>query len=267
MDSIDRLLQKEIDSSLSSTKSTADEQVDDSMDRLLSETLSGLGLDLDKGKKPAPAAPPAPAKAEPTSAAQAGAAIDQLLQSTLRQDASPLLKPDTTELRVEKMEQELVKQTKPSDTGELAVQRLLNSFDTDLEKKLSDTLSGVGLSDTNIDKVIEKPARPEPEEEVDEGGTKFGEYILLDKIGHGGMAELYKAKKRGQEGFQKIVAIKRILPHLSDNQELVTMFIDEAKLAAQLTHPNIANIFDFGKIDHSFYIAMEYVDGFDLRSS
>jgi TonB family protein len=68
------------------------------------------------------------------------------------------------------------------------------------------------------------------------------------------------------EGFQKIVAIKRILPHLTDNDEFVTMFIDEAKLAAQLQHPNIIHIYDLGKLERSYYIAMEYIDGKDLRS-
>ena len=95
---------------------------------------------------------------------------------------------------------------------------------------------------------------------------EYGNYYLLEKIAVGGMAELFKAKQRGVQGFQKIVAIKRILPHLSDNEEFVTMFIDEAKLAAQLTHPNIVQIFDLGKASGSYYIAMEYVDGKDLRA-
>jgi serine/threonine protein kinase/CheY-like chemotaxis protein len=98
------------------------------------------------------------------------------------------------------------------------------------------------------------------------GYEEFGNYYLLEKIAVGGMAELFKAKQRGVHNFQKIVAIKRILPHLSDNDEFVTMFIDEAKLAAQLTHPNIVQIFDLGKASGAYYIAMEYVDGRDLRS-
>ncbi len=95
---------------------------------------------------------------------------------------------------------------------------------------------------------------------------EYGNYYLLEKVAVGGMAELFKAKQRGVHNFQKIVAIKRILPHLSDNDEFVTMFIDEAKLAAQLTHPNIVQIFDLGKASGSYYIAMEFVDGRDLRS-
>ncbi len=105
----------------------------------------------------------------------------------------------------------------------------------------------------------EAPANPETIEE-------YGNYFLLEKIAVGGMAELFKAQQRGVQGFQKIVAIKRILPHFSDNDDFVTMFIDEAKLAAQLTHPNIVQIFDLGKSGSSYYIAMEYVNGRDLRT-
>jgi len=99
-----------------------------------------------------------------------------------------------------------------------------------------------------------------------EAMEEYGNYFLLEKIAVGGMAELFKAQQRGVQGFQKIVAIKRILPHFSDNEDFVTMFIDEAKLAAQLTHPNIVQIFDLGKAGTSYYIAMEYVNGRDLRT-
>jgi serine/threonine protein kinase len=100
----------------------------------------------------------------------------------------------------------------------------------------------------------------------DLGLEEFGNYYLLEKVAVGGMAELFKARQRGVHNFEKIVAIKRILPHLSDNDEFVRMFIDEAKLAAQLTHPNIVQIFDLGKAGGFYYIAMEFVDGRDLRS-
>jgi TonB family protein len=104
------------------------------------------------------------------------------------------------------------------------------------------------------------------EEAGDQPGERFGQYTLLERIAVGGMAEVWKARMRGVEGFQKTVAIKRILPHMTDNAEFVGMFIDEAKLAAQLTHPNIVHIYDLGKIGRDYYIAMEYVDGKDLRS-
>ncbi|MGE5235681.1 MAG: TonB family protein [Acidobacteriota bacterium] len=111
------------------------------------------------------------------------------------------------------------------------------------------------------------PARPaKPAEPSGKGGTPFGHYELVQLIATGGMAEVFKARMSGVEGFEKTVAIKRILAHLTDNDEFVTMFIDEAKLAAGLQHPNIIHIYDLGKIERSYYIAMEYIDGKDLRS-
>ncbi len=94
----------------------------------------------------------------------------------------------------------------------------------------------------------------------------FGPYRLIERIAVGGMAEVFKAKRGGVEGFEKIVAVKRILPHLSDNKEFVDMFVDEAKMVARLSHPNIVQIFDLGRIEGSYYIAMEYVHGHDLRT-
>src|SRR5207245_4576683 len=94
----------------------------------------------------------------------------------------------------------------------------------------------------------------------------YGPYRLLERIAVGGMAEVFRAKRSGVEGFEKVVAVKRILSHLSDNKEFVDMFIDEAKMVAGLTHPNIVQIFDLGKIEKNHYIAMEYVHGRDLRT-
>ena len=94
----------------------------------------------------------------------------------------------------------------------------------------------------------------------------YGPYRLLERVAVGGMAEVFRAKRSGVEGFEKVVAVKRILSHLSDNKEFVDMFIDEAKMVAGLTHPNIVQIFDLGKIERSYYIAMEYVHGRDLRT-
>jgi serine/threonine protein kinase len=94
----------------------------------------------------------------------------------------------------------------------------------------------------------------------------FGPYVLLEKLASGGMAEVFRAKRAGVEGFEKIVAVKRILPHLSSNREFVDMFVNEAKMVAGLAHPNIVQIFDLGRIETSYYIAMEYVHGRDLRT-
>jgi serine/threonine protein kinase len=95
--------------------------------------------------------------------------------------------------------------------------------------------------------------------------TPFGKYYLLERINVGGMAEVFKAKVMGVEGFERIVALKRILPHIAEDEEFITMFIDEAKIAVQLQHANIAQIFDLGKVDDAYFIALEYVQGRDLR--
>jgi serine/threonine protein kinase/uncharacterized membrane protein YgcG len=94
----------------------------------------------------------------------------------------------------------------------------------------------------------------------------FGKYVLLERINVGGMAEVFKAKTFGVEGFERLLAVKRILPNIAEDEEFITMFIDEAKIAVQLQHANIAQIFDLGKVDDSFFIALEYVHGKDLRS-
>ena len=95
---------------------------------------------------------------------------------------------------------------------------------------------------------------------------RFGKYLLLDRIAAGGMAELFLAKQTGLKGFEKVVAIKRILPMLTQDAEFVNMFINEAKLAALLSHQNIVQIFDLGTTEGFYYIAMEYVMGKDLRT-
>lgn len=94
----------------------------------------------------------------------------------------------------------------------------------------------------------------------------FGKYYLLERVALGGMAEIYKAKTFGAVGFEKLLAIKRILPHMSQNTEFINMLVDEAKIAVQLNHTNIVQVFDLGKVDDDYFIAMEFIEGMDLRS-
>jgi serine/threonine protein kinase len=94
----------------------------------------------------------------------------------------------------------------------------------------------------------------------------FGKYLLLERIGAGGMAEVFRTIATGPEGFQRSLVIKRILPHLSQDASFVRMFIDEAKLSGLLSHPNLVQIFEFGKVEESFFIAMEYVHGRTLSA-
>jgi serine/threonine protein kinase len=93
----------------------------------------------------------------------------------------------------------------------------------------------------------------------------FGKYILLERLGGGGMAEVFKASLQGFAGFKKLLALKLILPHYSDDPDFVQMFIHEANLAARLDHANIVCIHEFDQIDDRHYIAMELVNGRDLR--
>jgi serine/threonine-protein kinase len=94
-----------------------------------------------------------------------------------------------------------------------------------------------------------------------DAGIRFGHYLLLRRIARGGMAEVFLAQQQGLEGFDRRVAVKRILPHLADSPDFVKMFLGEAKLAAQLSHPNVVHIYEFGKVEQDYFIAMEYVDG------
>ncbi len=93
---------------------------------------------------------------------------------------------------------------------------------------------------------------------------QFGNYTLHTLIARGGMAEIYRATMPGIGGFEKTVAIKKILPHLAENEEFITMLKDEANILVSISHSNIAQVYDLGKIDDTYYISMEYVHGLDL---
>lgn len=93
----------------------------------------------------------------------------------------------------------------------------------------------------------------------------FGNYYLLERVNVGGMAEIFKAKSFGVEGFSRILAVKRILPNMAEDEEFINMFVDEAKISVQLNHANIVQIYELGCFENSYYIAMEYVPGRDLR--
>jgi serine/threonine protein kinase len=121
------------------------------------------------------------------------------------------------------------------------------------------------LKDSHLHRDVERIEKLSIREDSKDS-SDYGRYLLLERIATGGMAEVFRAKRKGVEGFEKIVALKRILPHLSSNKDFVDMFIAEAKMVASLSHPNIVQIFDLGIIDETYYIAMELVEGKDLRS-
>jgi serine/threonine protein kinase/tetratricopeptide (TPR) repeat protein len=96
---------------------------------------------------------------------------------------------------------------------------------------------------------------------------RFGKYHVLEKLAQGGMAEVYKVKTIGIAGFEKIQALKRILPHSAREGRFIRSFIDEARIAVELTHRNIVQVFDFGKADGELFLAMELIEGRDLRTA
>lgn len=95
-------------------------------------------------------------------------------------------------------------------------------------------------------------------------GAKFGKYKLVERLGKGGMAETWRGELLAAEGVRKAVVIKRILPSFSDNKEFIEAFVQEAKVTASLSHGNVAQVFDFGQVGDSHFIAMELIDGRSL---
>jgi serine/threonine-protein kinase len=108
---------------------------------------------------------------------------------------------------------------------------------------------------------VQTSFRPVPRDE-----RRFGRYTLLYRIASGGMASLYLGHYAGPDGFEKYVAIKRIHQHLAENPDFCKMFVDEARLAARISHPNVAQVLELGAVGGSYFIAMEYVDGESLNA-
>ncbi len=94
-----------------------------------------------------------------------------------------------------------------------------------------------------------------------DSGTTFGKYTLLCKLATGGMGELFVARQTGAGGFEKLVVIKRLLPHLAEDAHFVAMLLDEARIAARLSHPNVCQVYDLGEAEGHYYIAMEHLEG------
>ncbi len=230
----------------------------DDLDKLLADTLAGVAAPA--APAPAPQAPQAPASPV---AAKPKSDLDKRLSDTLSG-----LEP--------RQRQKTQAGTTPLPAPAPAPQAAPSPATGALRPAGSTTDPKYTTARLPVPEQLDKVAASQPvfpqaapavhEEEEPSDGIRFGQYVLLEKIATGGMAEVWKARMKGVEGFQKIVAIKKILPHLSDNQDFIEMFIDEAKLAAQLNHNNIIHIYDLGKIQSSYYIAMEYIDGHDLKT-
>ena len=92
-----------------------------------------------------------------------------------------------------------------------------------------------------------------------------GRYLLLKPLARGGMGEVHLARQSGLDGFEKLVVIKRILPDLAENPEFVRLFLDEARVAADLRHPNVVAVLEVGSDSGQLFLAMEYVHGMTMR--
>ena len=96
-------------------------------------------------------------------------------------------------------------------------------------------------------------------------GARFGRYELVSRLGRGGMAETYRARLVGEAGVTKPVLIKKVLPEYANDDAFTTMFVSEARISASLSHGNIAQVYDFGRVDGEYFLAMEFVDGQPLH--
>src|SRR5215203_3347716 len=97
------------------------------------------------------------------------------------------------------------------------------------------------------------------------GQEVFGPYLVYERLGVGGMATVHRARSHGIEGFERIVALKRLLPHLAEDGSFVKSFVREAKLAAMLRHANIVQLYELGRVGTTYFISMEFIDGRDVR--
>jgi serine/threonine-protein kinase len=102
-------------------------------------------------------------------------------------------------------------------------------------------------------------------ERIVTGSSTFGRYRLLERLGEGGMAELYTAVLHGAEGFRRVFVVKRLRPEVARNRAAVEQFIDEAKMGSTLVHSNIVPVFDFGRVGEEYFLALEYIHGRDLE--
>ncbi len=254
----------------------------DDVDKMLADTLAGM---MPQPRKKDAATPAAVPPAQPASAA-APAAASAPMPETPAPPAAPAaaVKPKTAPSQLDKRFQDTLSgleknARRPTSAGTTPTPTVATALPAPAPPAAKPKTQPGTMPDETVrleiprlermpiaQPVFPSAAVPAPKEDDAKDGTKFGQYVLLEKIANGGMAEVWKARMRGVEGFQKIVAIKKILPHLSDNQDFIEMFVDEAKLAAQLNHNNIIHIYDLGKIQSSYYIAMEYIDGYDLKN-
>ena len=99
-----------------------------------------------------------------------------------------------------------------------------------------------------------------------ESERQFGRYELLFRLAVGGMAQVYVGRLRGVQGFEKLLAIKCIHDELAEDEDFIKMFIDEARVSARISHPNVVQVLELGQVGDAYFIAMEYVHGESLSA-
>ena len=254
-------------------------KIEDDIARKFEDTLSGLGL----GKKPTAPRPAAPPPPPPPPRPETKTVIMPEIKAVPMAPPPPIPAPPTQKPPVAGMRDEIADEV--IDLGEAAL----------LKEEPEPPAKAPAAPAAPAEKAPVPPPPPAPapkppvaapEAAAKPGGeeaggareakpektppafdhpNEVGDYVLLGMIARGGMAEIYKAKKKGVKGFEKVIAIKKILSGYGEDDKYIEMLVDEAKIAAELSHPNIVQIYDLGRKDNYYFIAMEYVLGKDLR--
>jgi serine/threonine-protein kinase len=182
---------------------------------------------------------------------QAGHDLARVASAATKAYRSLMPKDETMIVEVQPVETEA---PPPADSAE-------DSVSVSLAQPLEDSFSG-SLPSMSPDEVGARVAQQLML--LPRHRRRFGRYTLICRLASGGMANLYLARLGGRGGFIKDVAIKRIHEHLSENAEFIQMFVDEARIAARITHPNVVQVLELDYVDEAAFIAMEYVNGESL---
>ena len=230
-------------------------KIEDDIARKFEDTLSGLGLNI---KTAAPAKPTI--KVPPAAPRPVASPPPPATNVTVKLEPRPVAPPQ------EKIIVKEIHETIQDEVIELGEDILRVEPPAAAAPVKALEVRAVPEAKKAVEEIVEaREAKPEIKAAPVDNPNEVGDYVLLGMIARGGMAEIYKAKKKGVKGFEKVIAIKKILSGYGEDDKYIEMLVDEAKIAAELSHPNIVQIYDLGRKDNYYFIAMEYVLGKDLR--
>lgn len=260
-------------------------RIEDEIARKFEDTLSGLGL----GAARKPAAPVAPA-ARPVPPAQPPPAAKTVVMPEIKVAPKPAAPPVIEKPAAPAPPPPVERHAPPPPPAPAPKPAAAPAHGAGWRDELQDEVIDLGDASLLLPPEPARPAAPPPppppppaakpraaeeatevreprpeKKPAEDNPNEVGDYVLLGMIARGGMAEIYKAKKKGVKGFEKVIAIKKILSGYGEDDKYIEMLVDEAKIAAELSHPNIVQIYDLGRKDNYYFIAMEYVLGKDLR--